>query len=576
VSSVVQHSSPRRPLNLVGFVRPAIALIVIGVAYATSLRTLVDGLQLDTPLAHLALVPVLSLALAAMTFRSGGEPNIHDRQLDWIVGVPLVTTAILINVLLPARLSTQFWLWRLDLLTMPVFVAGVVTLLFGVRTLWRMRIAVLFLFFAWPVPYSRLLDRFLGNITESTIAALRPLVRIARIAVGLPGGDGSLFSIEHQGTPIILSVASACSGANGMIGFLIVGSAFLFVLKGSRRAKALWLLAGAVLVWSTNLIRIMAVFYVARTWGEKVAIDGFHPFVGLVVFNLAIVVMMMLLGPFRLSLPPSKKRAPGSAPAPAPHRPRLAAASGAVVASSLLLAAFNVNLQAYDLVATSFGSPRLASFAETRVAPPGWRVEQTTQYEGYQRFFGADSTWRRYAFYDNDPTNGGLGSLNGVTSDVIETGSRRALSAYGIESCYAFHGYKVSARQSVDLGGGVVGSVLTWSNPDDGRTWTTLFWHWPIKGATGTRYERTTLIVEDTDDLKLTAPPVDSELTKQLQLSLSDVLTGTDDEAIRERLLDTRTFLVGFGREMVLARSNEQPIDPQPADPQPAALQPAD
>src|SRR5215813_10541930 len=113
-------------------IRPAVAIGLILVAYHTSLRTLLDGLSLDTPLAHLALVPVISMLLALVARSQPAGPEIHDRQLDWIVGLPLVATALACNLLLPARLSTLFWLWRVDLLTLPFFVAGVIALLFGV------------------------------------------------------------------------------------------------------------------------------------------------------------------------------------------------------------------------------------------------------------------------------------------------------------------------------------------------------------------------------------------------------------------------------------------------------------
>ena len=46
-----------------------------------------------------------------------------------------------------------------------------------------------------------------------------------------------------------------------------------------------------------------------RRYGEDVAIEGFHPYVGLVVFNVAVLVMMMLMRPFGLGSAPSTKAA---------------------------------------------------------------------------------------------------------------------------------------------------------------------------------------------------------------------------------------------------------------------------
>ena len=67
------------------------ALAVMAAAYHYSLSTLVRNLGVDSPLAYLGLVPFIALAMAASRgVGSRPEPDIHDRQLDYIVGIPLV------------------------------------------------------------------------------------------------------------------------------------------------------------------------------------------------------------------------------------------------------------------------------------------------------------------------------------------------------------------------------------------------------------------------------------------------------------------------------------------------------
>jgi len=97
--------------------------LVIGgtlVAYHYSLLTLLEQLDVQSPLAYVGLVPVFALALAAayMTPKVE-EPNIYDRQVDYIVGVPLLLVAAAITMLLPHHMSATFWQWRVDLLAVP-------------------------------------------------------------------------------------------------------------------------------------------------------------------------------------------------------------------------------------------------------------------------------------------------------------------------------------------------------------------------------------------------------------------------------------------------------------------------
>jgi len=551
-----------------GIARPALALAIVVAAYRVSLTSLFETMRLDTPLAHLALVPFIALGLAAVSRHRDAGPAIHDRQLDWIVGAFLLVVALVANVVLPARLSTDFWIWRVDLLTMPLFVAGVVSLLFGVRTLWKYRHAVLFLLLAWPYPYNLVMDRWLGRFTQTTIWALDQVLRHIRLATKV-AGSSSDFLVSKNGFDVKMSVASACSGANGVVGFLLVASAFLMVLTGSKKRKLIWLLAGATLVWSLNVVRIMIIFWAAGQWGERVAIDGFHPYVGLVVFNLAIIVMVLLLKPFGLKIEggrqPRSPDDPTDPTARAPRggpRPQAWGGLACVLIVALGVGVYNGQLHDYDRIANGLGSPRLADFATSQGAPIGWTLTKTDTYTQYERFFGEHSTWNRYAFQFSGGAAGASAGARAaltanipITVDVIDTPDRAALNAYGIEQCYKFHGYSIHGQQSVDLGDGLVGGMLTWTSQETNLTWTTLYWYWPVDTPSGTVYERVTLVMNDQPTNTFTSPPLSTDGLRQLQLDLDSVLRGTSSAEDRARLVETRQFMIGFARQLVALRT---------------------
>src|SRR5215475_1772252 len=112
-------------------VHVAVALAAIALAYRYSLTTIIRGVSLQTPLAYLGLVPLLALAVALGRARpTPDEPEIHDRQLDWIVAIPFFGIAFVIVAILPAQMSVLYWQRRIDLLSLPFFAIGVVTLIF--------------------------------------------------------------------------------------------------------------------------------------------------------------------------------------------------------------------------------------------------------------------------------------------------------------------------------------------------------------------------------------------------------------------------------------------------------------
>jgi exosortase/archaeosortase family protein len=541
------------------WVRPTVVIGSIVASYHTSLRSLLDGLNLDTPIAHLALVPCIALVVALGTRHDDAGPDIHDRQLDWIVGLPLVIGALLANLILPARLSAQFWLWRVDLLTMPFFAAGVVSLVYGVRSMWRMRFALLFLFLAWPYPYNLALTNWLGKFTDLTVAGVTRAQSVVHLAKPL-GVSSSLFQISHAGKDFTLSVASACSGANGFVGFLLVGIAFSLMVDGARWRKMLWLLIGVVLVWLLNIARINVVFWAAKAWGQKVAIDGFHPFVGLLAFTLGVAVMVLSMGWFGLRFRSidSKIRARQLAlTSQRHHLPNVRLAAGFVVLATIGVATLNSGLENNDLVSTSLGTPRLASFADSKETPTDWSLQTLDTYDWSKQFFGKSSNWTRYQYLSSTTSPSELSSSTPIVADIIDTPDRSALNSYGVEACYHFHGYKVTGVKSVDLGGGVVGDLLTWTL-DTGKshaTYTTLYWHWPIKTARGTSYERVTLIVTDRSDNSFASPAQSSgSFAEDVGIKANDALRSAGNDETVTRLLQTRQFLVAFGKNMIQQR----------------------
>ena len=90
---------------------------------------------------------------------------------------------------------------------------------------------------AWPLPYSDILNRLLGTFTNATLAALHHIVLVLPVAKYIGGSDGSLFQVVHAGKPFELSVVSACSGVDGIVGFLLVGVAFGAIVRGPPAAQ---------------------------------------------------------------------------------------------------------------------------------------------------------------------------------------------------------------------------------------------------------------------------------------------------------------------------------------------------
>jgi exosortase/archaeosortase family protein len=529
-------------------------IAVTVIAYSYSLTTLLQLANLNTPLAYVSLVPIVALILAVVNRRPAHpEPSIHDRQTDYIIGLPLMIAALCINRFLPAKLSAMFWVWRIDLLTLPFFVAGAVAVIFGVRVLWRQKVAVAFLFLAWPYPYTSVLLSVLNAFTNATLAAITRIVDFTHIARPVGGADSSVFTVVHAGRSFNLSVISACSGVSSVVGFLLVGVAFIAVIRGPWLRKLLWLAGGMLLLWVFNLGRLTLVFWAGQQFGEHFAINVLHPYIGLVTFSIGVGIMILCIRPMGLRIANMEgsagrrgatSAAPAPAPTPAPKHvlpvPKVYLAVSLVLVFAIIVGFSNVGLQNYNLVADVSGAPKVVSFIDDPVTPTGWTSRYESTFNWAAPLFGEHSTWNRYLLYPG--IGGDLQAHTQLVADVIDTPDLQSFAAFGVEQCYQFHGYSLANVSQVQLSGGIDGQTLAYTSQQFG-SWSIVYWILPVKHAGGTVYERVVLYIQNQHGTVAVAKGGKAAATP-----------GSDSQD--STVLQNRDFLVAYAREMIRDQAN--------------------
>jgi exosortase/archaeosortase family protein len=531
---------------------------VVVIAYSYSLITLFQLADLNTPLAYVSLVPIISLVLAAVYRRPRKpEPAIHDRQTDYIIGIPLMAGALCVNEFLPNKLSAMFWVWRIDLLTLPFFVAGAVAVIFGVRVLWRQKVAVAFLLLAWPYPYSSVLLGVLNAFTSATLFGLTKILHVVHVAVPVGDSTNAVFTVVHAGHPFNLSVISACSGVSSVVGFLLVGTAFLFIIRGPIVRKLAWLAGGMLLLWVLNLGRLVLVFWAGKQFGEHFAIDVLHPFIGLVAFIFGVTVMILCTRPLGLKIgpeiagaaddendvattsPSQKARGGRRHSLPVPH---VYLAVTLVLVFAIFVGASNVGLQNYNLVADVSGSPKIISFIDDPVTPVGWTSRYETTYSWAAPLFGENSIWNRYEL--SPGIGGNLQAQTPIVADVIDTPDLESFAAFGVEQCYQFHGYGLTNVTQVNLAGGIVGQTLSYNSQQFG-SWTIVYWILPVKRQSTTSYERVVLYVQNHHGVVVEAG------NRGAAGNNSSAGASGSQNSGRTMVVQNQDFLVAYAREMI-------------------------
>ena len=510
--------------------RAAVIIALVVLAYHYSLLTLARGLTLQTPLAYLALVPIIALGLAAARIRlePPGLP-IHDRQLDWIVGLILLGATAGLLILLPNSTSSGFWLSRLDLLTLPVFVSGLIVLFFGIRRAWSLRFPILFLFMAWPVPYSLFLAGATEGFTEVSAAAVAKFVEVVPIAE-VSRGDNTLLFIGAGAERFGVSIGSACAGLNGFVGFLLIGTAMLYLVRGALLRRVAWLAVGLGLVFVLNVARIVAIIGVGAAFGQEAALDVLHPFAGMFVFMLGVVGMISLVPRFGLRFVARRDERVDEAHSQPPIRrvrPALLLATGL----ALLLAVTNATYARFEAISSGLGDARLETFDARDARLAAWETKYMAAFPMARQYFGDSATWDRTLWWSRDDAD--LFASRSLYVDVVTTDDPGALAAYSLEACYRFHGYEVASIVQAEIGAGVQAQIINYVNPTVSANWSVLWWEWPYADGGATRYERIAVLLSEGPDTEFRG--------------ITDELIGTQADAFAE----SDRFLVTLGREIV-------------------------
>jgi exosortase/archaeosortase family protein len=369
-------------------------------------------------------------------------------------------------------------------------------------------------------------------------------------------GDGSVFAITHGSSQFVVSISSACSGANGLVGFILIGIAFILLVHGRLLPKMAWLVGGMALTWMLNLVRIMLILAAGQKFGEAFAIGGLHPFIGLVTFNLGVIAMRLSLGLFglRIGLPAPAATTPATAEGdarPAPNRQpavqRARTAFALVLAAALLAAPADFAMQRFEVLAHDLGPPRLGQLTSKNAPVGGWSSGKLDQYPWISRYFGAGASWDRYGYFPTSAAGGG-GSL---IMDVISTWDLNTFSTYGLQACYRFHNYRILDERRVDLGHGVTGHALEYWIPKDHTTWTAVFWEWPVNDGHRQKYERVVINRVDAGGVPAVVSVTEPDLLTRIGLVINTAIGGPQEHKRDANATKRLDFLVGFGRQVV-------------------------
>jgi len=454
---------------------------------------------------------------AWLSLRTAGPDASRPGRRELVASYGGLALVALVQWLAPLG-STGTGPWRLDLLMIPVFAASLAVLAGGWKRLKTLAAPVAMLALLWPPAAALVAMPFSRPMLAVSRWAGAGLARATGVGVeAVPGARGLLACAGAAGTHLI-AVAPACSGAGGVLAVLVAAAPVVALARGSRRRKALWVVAGGAAVGVFAPVRVAILCYLAAERGVESAFGAFHYLSGTAFFALAWVAMLALTKPFGLAPPPAAGvtgarwrpagregwavlgiafalalvagagniRLHARARAEAAPRPPISAAddasseAGTVFLDEPALPPRNIETApaaaepevATDDVSEETPGPEPGPFDPKK---PGTWISDVPGFERWRyrsmpwtrSMYGKRSRMERLAYASRE------GVIHWI--DALVLTNPALLDKHTVHGCFMWHGWTVESYDHIEIAPGVRGESLVHVDAD-GRRWASVTW----------------------------------------------------------------------------------------------------
>ncbi|MFA5365995.1 MAG: exosortase/archaeosortase family protein, partial [Candidatus Bathyarchaeia archaeon] len=204
---------------------------------------------------------------------SSTEKKFFQKNFATIAGIILCATAFLAYWFG----SYTFTPLEYHMITLPIFTAGLILILFNPQTLRQLFFPIAFLIFLTPPPVE-ILYTVGSALSDLSAVASNGLASILGLHSTLASNYGSpiITLIRPDQTVMNFSIDVACSGIYSLIGFVIFAVFIAYITRGKKRNKFAILLMGIPLIIALNIIRITTILVIGYYYGDEIALQIFH------------------------------------------------------------------------------------------------------------------------------------------------------------------------------------------------------------------------------------------------------------------------------------------------------------
>jgi exosortase len=263
-------------------------LLMILIVYWQDISILINEALYNESVTHIVVVPVL---VSYIVYRkrntikaSFALENLRQRSMDSFLIEAIGLSLCLTSLLVYWYGSYTFSPLEYHILSIPLFISGIVLILFNLKTLIALIFPILFLLFLIPPPsgITYTAGALIGNFNTQAAHFLLKTVGLP-VVLDSTYGVPTIVLNTSTDTPMLFAVDLPCSGIYSLIAFMMFATFLAYIIHGSVIKKIGLFLIGFVLLQALNIFRISLIVAIGYWLGEEIAMTIFHVAAGWVL-----------------------------------------------------------------------------------------------------------------------------------------------------------------------------------------------------------------------------------------------------------------------------------------------------
>jgi exosortase/archaeosortase family protein len=272
-----------------------ISALLAGFILAAMNSIRITGLSVSDSDPSTYIIVVMLMLLVAIVLSVKYAPDPELKKSNVAIGLSLLAIYVLAISYARGAMSFLFISYRIDALLFPIILASLIILIFGIKGLKRMKFLVIYSIFASPL---LLLPTF--QISSPFTAFNAYVVFDTLKAIGIPVLKSNLTIIAPSSAQI--SIAQTCADIGAFIALIMFLLPIAYFYSGKITSKIKWIVSGVALMLLLNVLRMFSIAIVWAYYGIGAAVGTIHVFIGEVLFDIAIVVMILISGRYGLRI----------------------------------------------------------------------------------------------------------------------------------------------------------------------------------------------------------------------------------------------------------------------------------